>query len=384
MKKYLIGPSKRPLGEEEGGEQEENNKSSSSPHASSKDPIPNETKRVKVMEKGALSEINAHERDSEITFFEDGHYYVNHLGERFRTSVSGIKGFIFPPFAHEDSISSKFQNPQRDAEGKLILKNGRSVVGRSAAAKTFPEDYGLTRRECIEKQRATSSFGTMVHLRIEKYLELQLDPAMPLARKMAYFLQKAVYTEEESNIAKQVIDAEAQWVREGWSVYRTEWTIFNEDFNLAGQIDVCLRRRGVNGYEYAILDWKTTRHRMSSCFSWKNFPNAFYPFHRFKATLGNQYLIQMALYAQILTLKYGMRVVMVRAVGLHQSSRLGETKTWLDIPFAEVNAALVMWNEFIKLERLIKEWEETGNTADDLFPTLLAPPYFKRPPGDLL
>jgi hypothetical protein len=336
------------------------------------------------MEKVELSVINAHERDSEITFFEDGHYYLNNLGERFRISVSGIKGFIFPPFAHEDSISSKFQNPQRDAEGKLILKNGRSIVGKSAAAKTFPEDYGLTRRECIEKQRATSSFGTMIHLRIEKYLELQLDPAMPLARKMAYFLQKVVYTEEESNIAKQVIDAEAQWVREGWSVYRTEWTIFNEDFNLAGQIDVCLRRRGVNGYEYAILDWKTTRHRMSSCFSWKNFPNAFYPFHRFQATLGNQYLIQMALYAQILTQKYGMKVVMVRAVGLHQTSRLGETKTWVDIPYAEVNAALSMWNEFMKLERLIKDWEETGNTADDLFPTLLGPPYFKTPLGEPL
>ena len=377
MKKYLIGRSSY-----QGGEEKEE-----PPQQSSDEQFMGRLVKKRKFEmehdKKDLSVVNAHERDLRIKFVEKGHYYEKEGGGRFSISVSGIKGFIFPPFSEEDTIASKFQNPQKDKDGNLILKNGRAIVGRSAKARVDPEDYGLTRRECIEKQRGASASGTLVHLKAEKYLNLQLPPGMPQERRMAHFLQKADFTEEEFNEAKQIIDAESQWIREGWTIFRTEWSIFCEKFDYAGQIDVVLRRPSAGGgWEYAILDWKTTRHAMSSCFSWNKFPNAFYPFDEFPATLGNAYLFQMALYAHTLIHEYGLNVVMVRAIGIHKRKRAGEIKTWTEIPLQEVSAVLAMYREFKDLERLIKDWEENGHTANGLFPTLREPPFFKKLPDD--
>lgn len=374
MKKYLIGQSSRP-DEEEGGKR-----------TSDEEFATRRVKKIKYDMKhaGELCVINSHPRDTELEFVEEGHYYKKRSGGRFRISVSGFKGHFLPPFASDDSIASKFQFPQKDKDGNLILKNGRKLVGRSPSAKKNPPDFGLTRRECIEKQRATSVYGTMIHAKAEKYLELQLDPAMPKERRMAYFLQAREYTTEDLNIAKQVVEAELQWISEGWTVYRTEWSVFDEDFDIAGQIDIVLKRMNGLEAEYAVVDWKTTRFSMNTCFSWGKFENAFYPFDEFRATLGNQYLLQMSLYARKLKYKYDMNVVMVRAIGLHKDKPQGETRTWTDIPFNEVERGLMIWKNFLELEKHIKEWEEDGLTAEGLFPSLPEPPFFRKIQDDPL
>lgn len=374
MKKHLLGSSSYQPAAVEGRDEGRGEQSTDEQFVQRK------VKKIKyeMAHRGELSTINAHPRDTQLMFVEDGHYYKKEQGGRFRVSVSAIKGHFFAPFAQDDSIAMKFQFPQRDKDGKLILKNGRSMVGRSPKARMDPPDFGLTRKECVEKQRATSTYGTMIHAKAQRYLELQLDPAVPKARRIALFLQTQDFSDEDINVAKQVVEAELLWISEGWTIFRTEWSVFNEDFDLAGQIDVVLKRMNGLEAEYAVLDWKTTKFRMSSNFAWKaDSKNAFYPFHEYQATLGTQYLVQMTLYAHILVAKYGMKVVMVRAIGLHKEKQLGESTTWKDVPFKEMDTALDIWKNFLVLEKMTKEWEETGLTAQGLFPTLTEPPFFK-------
>lgn len=383
MKKSLIGRSRCPDDDNEGGGEKQ---------TSDEQFIERKIRKIKFDRKnaGKLSVVNGHARDVRIEFVAEGHYYKKEHGGKFRISVSGVKGYFFPSFMQDDSIQSKFQFPQKGEDGEYIRKNGRLIVGRSERARGYPPDYGLTRSECIAKQRESANIGTLVHAKAERYLELQLDPAMPVDRRIGYFLQKLDFDDHEFNIAKQVIDAEMQWIREGWTVFRTEWSVFNEDFNLAGQIDVVLKRMNGLAAEYAVIDWKTSKNPMTSCFSWKDFPNAFYPFHEYPATLANQYLMQEALYAHILVSKYGMNVVMLRAIGLHKDKRAGETKSWFKtapgggagIPFAEVDEMLKIWKNFMEVERMIKAWEETGLTANGLFPTLSEPPFFIKTQGE--
>lgn len=369
MKRYLIGSSSStPKATEE-----------ATGASSDEQFVQRKVKKMKheIAHRGELSVINAHPRDTQLEFVEEGHYYKKEQGGRFRISVSAFKSYFFPAFNTDESIDMKFQFPQKDAEGNYILKNGRRIVGASSKSRENPPDFGLTRRECIEKQRATSTHGTKVHKMAEIYLERQLDPSIPKARRIAIFLGKADFTDEEINTAKQVVEAELTWISEGWTVFRTEWSIFNEDYDLAGQIDVVLKRMNGLEAEYAILDWKTTKSKMSTSFSWKQ-KTAFYPFHEYKSTLGTQYLLQLASYADMLQRKYGMKVTMVRAIGIHKDRPNGEVCTWTDIPYKEVATGLGIWKNFLELEGMIKEWEENGLTSHGLFPTLREPPFFKK------
>jgi hypothetical protein len=211
-----------------------------------------------------------------------------------------------------------------------------------------------------------------------------LDPSIPLEKRITNFINKEQFTKEEFFVAKQIVDCELEWIREGWRVFRTEWTIFDEDLNLAGQVDVVLQRRNGDDKEYMILDWKTTRHPMSSNFTGedKDLRNAFYPISHLPSTLEMKYYIQMSIYASILTRRYGMNVTQIRACGIHTDKRNSEVKTSPPL-YEEVSRIFKCWESYMGLENALKKWETDGrDSLNGVLPVPKDPPFFRRPISD--
>jgi hypothetical protein len=363
MKKHLINISTRPLHQDE----LTTNRS---------------MKKIKLemQQKTNLATKNSHPRDFQIKFIADGHYYLKEDGTKFRISVSTLESLFFPPFDREKSLVSKFRTPHRDDKGELVLKDGHKIVGQGG--KLPPPDFGLTRRECIEKQEQTSVNGTMIHKKAEDYLELQLDQSIPIERRIALFLNKEQFTKEEFYTAKQVVEAELQWIKEGWKIYRTEWNIFDETLDLAGQADVVLERGHGESKEYMVLDWKTTRHAMSTNWGWddKDTQRAFYPINDLFGTLQNKYFLQMSMYAVILKDKYNINVTQIRAIGIHEDKKHSEVKT-SPVLESEIYKIFKVWKNYLKFENAVKKWEmnEKGVSFDGLLPIPKSPPFFTEP-----
>lgn len=333
--------------------------------------------KLEMKKKDALNTRNSHPRDFQIKFVQEGHYYVKENGGRFRISVSALEGMFFPPFDQEKSIKSKFKTPQKDKDGELVLKDGQMIVGQGG--RLPPPDFGLTRKECIEKQEKTSVDGTIIHKKCEDYMELQLDQSIPIERRIALFLNKDDFVLEEFFVAKQVVEAELQWIKEGWKIYRTEWSIFDETLDLAGQVDVVLEKGHGDTKEYMVLDWKTTRHNMSTNWGFddKDFMKGFYPINHIPGTLQMKYFLQMSIYSVILRNKYGLNVTTIRAVGIHKDKKLGEVKTSVPL-FDEVEKIFKCWSNYLVLENNIKLWESNQGSFNGLLPVPKSPPFYEK------
>lgn len=220
-----------------------------------------------------LSEKNKHERDSRISFDEKTHtYYVDGSSDGI-ISVTTLIHKNFPKF-DSDTILKKMKNKK--------------------------EKYPNMSDEQIKKSWSDNAFnasknGTKMHKMIENYYNgidnEKEDENLP---EFKHFLNFNSYNNLEP--------------------YRTEWSIFDGELELAGQVDMLYKKQDGT---YALYDWKRVKEIKKDN-----------PFEKGIGKLSNldhcnyvHYSLQLNIYKRLLETRYNMKVSEMCLVILHPDNQ---------------------------------------------------------------
>ena len=230
-----------------------------------------------------LEQINAHPRDSQIIFYEEGHKYVYLPNNTKFISVTTIIHEYFPKF---------------DAD-KIIA----NMMGSSKW--TDSKYYGMTpeqiKKVWDQNRDEAANSGTKMHKRIENFYN-QVPEDAPMTTEYSYFLQ---------------FWKEFQHVNPDFFPYRSEWIVYDEGKNLAGSIDFILSNK--EG-ELVILDWKRSKSINTS----NRWQKGFGPFEGLDDCNYMHYTIQLNCYRHILETKYNKTILGMYLVILHPNQICAE------------------------------------------------------------
>lgn len=216
-----------------------------------------------------LAQLNAHPRDSRIVFDEGPHTYTIDGSSDKYTSVTTLNHGYFAQFDSDKIVD-------------MILRNKKKMAD--------PEYkyYGMTRESILaswaENGRLASEAGTLMHLDIERfYNRIPVTNASPEYAFFLKFLQE--YPELQA--------------------YRTEWTIFDEQYKIAGSIDMVFLNTATGKYE--IYDWKRVKEISMSAYD-GNDVGLVPPLYDMPNTNYWHYALQLNIYQYILNRKYGLDI----------------------------------------------------------------------------
>ena len=218
-----------------------------------------------------LSEKNKHERDNRISFDEETHtYYVDGSSDGI-ISVTTLIHKKFPKF-----------------DSELILKK----------MKNKHEKYPNMSDSQIKKLWAdnavsASKNGTKMHKLIENYYNsIQIEKEDENLKEFKHFLNF------HSTIKNRL------------EPFRTEWSIFDGELELAGQVDMLYKK---SDGTYALYDWKRVKEiKKDNPFEkgigkLSNLDNCNY----------NHYSLQLNIYKRLLETRYDIKVSEMFLVILH-------------------------------------------------------------------
>lgn len=228
-----------------------------------------------------LELTNSHERDVHIRFDEGPHlYYID--GKQVRISCTGFIHAFFPHFDADAIVP------------RLVKKRGGKYFGRTV------EDV---KAEWAANGAQASALGTAMHLAIELFYNDELDDPKWAAEAAAFRGSK-----EETLF--QAFNAEVV-VPSGLKPYRTEWSVYIEEWDLAGQIDGVFVDPKTG--HLTLFDWKRSK-AVKKTNDWENGygPVAHLPNANFW-----HYSLQLNIYKYILQTKYGFTVDAMYLVFLH-------------------------------------------------------------------
>ncbi|MBG6110979.1 hypothetical protein IWX84_001861 [Flavobacterium sp. CG_9.10] len=229
-----------------------------------------------------------HNRDKRIVFDAINHrYYVD--GNADTISVSQLVDKFFPEF---DSVAAASKlNPSHELHGlpiETIIKKWK--------------DKGIEAAE----------LGTKLHLQIENYYKN--FPVDNNSIEYEYFLK---FKEKYSTMIP----------------HRTEWRIFDEDYLIAGTIDMIYKK---DDGSYYMFDWKRSEKVVNKDGSVKTSDPSQY-FTRYACGNLNhltddsyyKYALQQNIYCYILENKYGYRISSLNLLILHPNY---DTFHWIKLP----------------------------------------------------
>lgn len=219
-----------------------------------------------------LEELNSHERDSRISFDEEPHiYYVD--GIPYDISVTGfIKEFTHE--FNEDEVINKYYNKWQSNKNHKYY---------NLSMKQIKNLWKKNREEA-------SSLGSILHKDIELFYN-GID-IINHSKEFALFLN--FFNKTKKYVA-----------------YRTEWQVFDEEYQLAGSIDMCFIDKND---EIMIIDWKRSKEiRKETDFS-RKMKN---PISHIEDTNYWHYALQLNLYKYILEKNYGKYISFMYVVKLH-------------------------------------------------------------------
>ena len=255
----------------------------------------------------ALEVRNPHPRDAHIHFEEGPHKYtiqgIN--GVTADTEFTSVTTFVHGHFEHfnaKEVIAAMMRNTKKwndpVANAKYYGKTAEEIeemwskAGRDAAAKGTEMHYKI---ECFYNDVAADTADT--------------DTAPP---ELQYF----------KNFHNEFVAREEPTLRP----YRTEWTVFHEEAQIAGSIDMVYevvtresRRRGTDPPPLAIYDWKRCRDIVKT-----NRGNKFatHPaIEHLPDTNYWHYALQLNIYKYILQTKYDKTVTDLYLVVLHPEAQ---------------------------------------------------------------
>jgi hypothetical protein len=247
-----------------------------------------------------LAAINSHPRDARIQFFEEGHIY----------EVDGRRGFLSCT-----TLLSRYQEAF-DAD---------AVIEQMFARGLRPPYEGQTAEKIKRGWKNGASLaahlGNLIHSRIHCYFNKWDFPTDTPPEFLTHFLPF------EAEVIEPL----------GYTPYRTEWCIFDEEHGLAGSVDM-LYQVGNDPDTLVIFDWKR------SC---KLSDKTAFGGRKMSAPLGHlpdsthwRYAMQLNLYRYILQHKYGKTIVGMYLVGLHPELKQGYRQEKVPVLQDEVEAVL--------------------------------------------
>lgn len=222
-----------------------------------------------------LDDINSHPRDKNIYMDESTHtYYLNE--NPISISGTGFLHLFFEPF------------------------DGRKTAEQlSKKAKIGTKYYGKTADEILEIWNLGTNAGTIMHKNIEDFWNglHQLDE---ISDKTKYGLFKQCYL----------------WIKKmGLEPYRTEWIIYDEDYDIAGSIDFVAINPKTG--KFWVIDWKRSNQLRRNSFNNKC---GLGPCSNIEDCNGFHYQIQVNLYKHILEKRYGIEIEQCCVINLHPDS----------------------------------------------------------------
>lgn len=182
-----------------------------------------------------LSQKNQHVWDKRIIFVEEPHkYYIDGRCDDW-LSVTTLIGCFFPDFDAKSQAVKTFQT-----------KTFKDTVHRKSN-----KYYGCkTPEDIVAKWNGMSQLGTLLHANIEDY----------------YNNEKFDICDENKEPFRQFLDLmkDQDWAH--WEPFRTEWSIFDPESRVCGQIDFCGMINREIGH-VVLLDWKRCESITDCCFN---------------------------------------------------------------------------------------------------------------------
>lgn len=219
------------------------------------------------LEKFRYNKRNSHRRDYYISFDETNHKYT--VGGVNLQSVTNIVENCFPKF---------------DAQ----------LLAKTTAAK-----MGMTEEEVIamweRKGKESRELGTAMHQKIESYYQGKDSREDDAFRLFKVFADKVKL-----------------------EPYRTEWAVYDTDYNIAGTIDFVDYQNG----EYTIYDWKRSDKIIANGMPVKVSKyqeKGLYPLEHLENCAYYHYALQLSLYKFILEKNYDIKVSDLRLGIFHPS-----------------------------------------------------------------
>jgi len=280
----------------------------------------------------ALGGRNPHPRDTHIHFEEGPHKYtiqgINGVtAETEFTSVTTLVHQHFEHFNAKEVIAAMMRNQKKwndpVANAKYYGKTAEEIeemwskAGRDAAAKGTEMHYKI---ECFYNDADTADTDTATETTdTETTATETTDPDNNPRRcspdtppELQYF----------KNFHNEHVAGEQATLRP----YRTEWTVFHEEAQIAGSIDMVYevvtresRRRGTDPPPLAIYDWKRCREIVKT-----NRGNKFatHPaIEHIPDTNYWHYALQLNIYKYILQSKYNKTVTDLYIIVLHPEAK---------------------------------------------------------------
>ena len=213
-----------------------------------------------------FNETNYQERDKRIAFYPENHLYT--IDNISAPSVTTIISKFFPEF---DTV---YWSNRKSFELGLP-----------------PEEIALQWKKKGEK---AAQKGTFLHEQIEKY-----------------YLQQQYQQTEEFHLFEQFANEHNHL-----KPYRSEWRIFDEDFHIAGTIDLIVENNGV----FEIYDWKRSKKVVSiygKPITENDWQCGIGKLQDIPDTSYNRYSLQQSLYRYILERKYDLKISKMYLIVLH-------------------------------------------------------------------
>ena len=250
-----------------------------------------------------LATTNAHPRDKRIQFFDEGHIY-DVDGNRDYVSCTTFVHHYVQEFDADATIRRMF------AKG---IKPGSKYDGQTA------EQIKLGWEN---KGKIASRLGTLVHARVEYFYNgwsesFPYETPPEFATHFAPFQERIVETN-------------------GYVPYRTEWFIFDDEYELAGSVDMLYQVNADDPNTLVIYDWKRSCKLSDKVGFGGKTMNA--PLDHLPDCSYWHYTMQLNVYRHILERKYGKTIVGMYLVGLHPDLKHGFQQEKVPELRAEVDA----------------------------------------------
>jgi hypothetical protein len=227
---------------------------------------------IKYAFMSSLQLKNSHPRDAHIYMDEATHtYYLD--GSPISISGTGFLHLFFEPF-----------------DGPKMAEN------IAKKAKPGSKYFGLNAQQILSIWEEGTRSGTLMHKNIEDFLN-------------GTGHDTNISNKENFGLFKQCL----AWMNQiGLEPYRTEWIIYDEDYDIAGSIDFVGRNRHTG--QFWIIDWKRSNELRRTSFGGKcgNFPC-----HEIEDCNGWHYQLQVNLYRHILEKHYDVKIEQCVIVNLH-------------------------------------------------------------------
>jgi hypothetical protein len=252
-----------------------------------------------------LSRLNNHSRDERISFIEESHTYYLDGSVQFPMSVSSVWSKFFAVFDAENIIETYFDKWATNPGSKYY---GTIAEGRHCAISDAEIKIGIA-TAWHNKGTVSSTLGTHMHRQIELFLNAREFDA----------------STTELTQFKQFIE---QWLcPRRWLPFRTEWSIYDDELMIAGQIDSVFKDE--HGLLH-MIDWKRVEKDMDphegECFGrYGSGPCTSLIDNRW-----SHYAAQQNLYATILADCYDIEISSMWLLQLHESRN---SYTIIELPF---------------------------------------------------